>query len=227
MQAAKAARRRRVVRPELPREALEASGGATSARSQCSAGSSSTSTCSSATRRTCRKGLGIAGPGGGRRLEARSEHVLRHDRPRGRAVPADQGRRHDAARGALDQPAHVGRGGWIDGQTYVAPTCELDVHDRVGGGDGFAAGLFYGLLTRRIAGGGGQARLGPRRAGDRLPRRHDHGDARTGARLRPGRLGAHPAVAKQLTPDPPTVPRRTPQAGGRLQQPDQLRRWPP
>jgi len=36
---------------------------------------------------------------------------------------------------------------WIAGQTYVAPTCELDVYDRVGGGDGFAAGLFYGLLT--------------------------------------------------------------------------------
>ena len=36
---------------------------------------------------------------------------------------------------------------WIDGETYVAPTCELDVYDRVGGGDGFASGLFYGLLT--------------------------------------------------------------------------------
>jgi 2-dehydro-3-deoxygluconokinase len=36
---------------------------------------------------------------------------------------------------------------WIDGQTCVAPTCELDVLDRVGGGDGFAAGFFYGLLT--------------------------------------------------------------------------------
>jgi 2-dehydro-3-deoxygluconokinase len=36
---------------------------------------------------------------------------------------------------------------WIDGQTYTAPTAELDVHDRVGGGDGFAAGFFYGLLT--------------------------------------------------------------------------------
>ena len=36
---------------------------------------------------------------------------------------------------------------WIDGQTYVAPTCELDVLDRVGGGDGFAAGFFYGLLV--------------------------------------------------------------------------------
>jgi len=36
---------------------------------------------------------------------------------------------------------------WIDGETYVAPVCELDVYDRVGGGDGFAAGLFYGLLA--------------------------------------------------------------------------------
>jgi 2-dehydro-3-deoxygluconokinase len=36
---------------------------------------------------------------------------------------------------------------WIDGQTYTAPTCELDVLDRVGGGDGFASGLFYGMLS--------------------------------------------------------------------------------
>jgi len=35
---------------------------------------------------------------------------------------------------------------WINGQTHQAPTCELDVFDRVGGGDGFAAGLIYGLL---------------------------------------------------------------------------------
>jgi 2-dehydro-3-deoxygluconokinase len=38
---------------------------------------------------------------------------------------------------------------WIGGKTYQAPTCELDVLDRVGGGDGFAAGFFYGLLTGR------------------------------------------------------------------------------
>ncbi|MCC6344032.1 MAG: sugar kinase [Bryobacterales bacterium] len=36
---------------------------------------------------------------------------------------------------------------WIDGKTYAAPACELDVLDRVGGGDGYAAGFFYGLLT--------------------------------------------------------------------------------
>jgi 2-dehydro-3-deoxygluconokinase len=36
---------------------------------------------------------------------------------------------------------------WIDGKTYSAPTAELDVIDRVGGGDGFAAGFIYGLLN--------------------------------------------------------------------------------
>ena len=41
---------------------------------------------------------------------------------------------------------------WINGQTHVSPTCELDVIDRVGGGDGFAAGLFYGLLSGEPAG---------------------------------------------------------------------------
>ena len=36
---------------------------------------------------------------------------------------------------------------WIDGRPVHAPTCELDVLDRVGGGDGFASGFFYGLLS--------------------------------------------------------------------------------
>lgn len=36
---------------------------------------------------------------------------------------------------------------WVDGKTHQAPTAELDVLDRVGGGDGFAAGFFYGMLT--------------------------------------------------------------------------------
>jgi 2-dehydro-3-deoxygluconokinase len=36
---------------------------------------------------------------------------------------------------------------WVNGKTYNSPTCELDVIDRVGGGDGFAAGFIYGLLS--------------------------------------------------------------------------------
>ena len=35
---------------------------------------------------------------------------------------------------------------WIDGKTYQSPTTELHIYDRVGGGDGFASGFFYGLL---------------------------------------------------------------------------------
>jgi 2-dehydro-3-deoxygluconokinase len=36
---------------------------------------------------------------------------------------------------------------WVEGQTFVSPTCELDIYDRVGGGDGFASGFIYGLLS--------------------------------------------------------------------------------
>ena len=36
---------------------------------------------------------------------------------------------------------------WVNGKTFTSPTCELDVIDRVGGGDGYAAGFFYGLLN--------------------------------------------------------------------------------
>ena len=36
---------------------------------------------------------------------------------------------------------------WVEGKTFTAPTIALDVHDRIGGGDGFASGFFYGLLS--------------------------------------------------------------------------------
>ena len=36
---------------------------------------------------------------------------------------------------------------WIDGITFISPTAELAVYDRVGGGDGFASGFIFGLLT--------------------------------------------------------------------------------
>lgn len=40
---------------------------------------------------------------------------------------------------------------WYDGKRYVSPTCQLDVIDRIGGGDGFASGLIYGMLNGRSA----------------------------------------------------------------------------
>ncbi len=38
---------------------------------------------------------------------------------------------------------------WLDGREYVTPVLHLDVLCRIGGGDGFAAGLIYGLLAGR------------------------------------------------------------------------------
>ena len=36
---------------------------------------------------------------------------------------------------------------WAGGASHVAPVMDLAVYDRVGGGDGFAAGFIYGLLA--------------------------------------------------------------------------------
>jgi len=38
---------------------------------------------------------------------------------------------------------------WLNGKRHVSPTCQLDVHCRIGGGDGFAGGLIYGLIAGR------------------------------------------------------------------------------
>jgi 2-dehydro-3-deoxygluconokinase len=39
---------------------------------------------------------------------------------------------------------------WIDGQSYVSPSCDLDIYDRVGGGDGFFSGFVYGMLSGEL-----------------------------------------------------------------------------
>ena len=69
------------------------------------------------------------------------------EKVRARASRRESGGHH-AAPGPLDQTATIWSAvAWMNGQTFSAPTAELDVHDRVGGGDGFAAGFFYGLLA--------------------------------------------------------------------------------
>jgi 2-dehydro-3-deoxygluconokinase len=40
-----------------------------------------------------------------------------------------------------------GAAAWVEGERYASPICDLDVLDRIGGGDGFASGFFYGLLA--------------------------------------------------------------------------------
>jgi 2-dehydro-3-deoxygluconokinase len=93
------------------------------------------------------KGLGLPGP----EVEAQSkldpsafvammgEVHRRH--PRVKVVATTLREVHSTERHSWSAVA------WVDGQTYTAPTAELGVHDRVGGGDGFASGLFYGLLA--------------------------------------------------------------------------------
>jgi 2-dehydro-3-deoxygluconokinase len=93
------------------------------------------------------KGLGIAGP----EVQAKSkldpsvffgmiDNVVKKHR-HVKAVATTLREVHSTNRHSWSAVA------WVDGKTYAAPTAELDVVDRVGGGDGFAAGFIYGLLT--------------------------------------------------------------------------------
>ena len=82
---------------------------------------------------------------------------------------------------------------WIDGKTYVARTAELDVLDRVGGGDGFASGLFYGLLTGEEPQEAVNLGWAPGVDHD-FPGRYHHGNSRPGESAGQRRLSAHSAV---------------------------------
>jgi len=92
-------------------------------------------------------GLGIAGPETGARSKLDPEAFfsmidgVRKSFPDVKAVATTLREVHSTNRHSWGAVA------WIDGATCVAPVCELDVYDRVGGGDGFAAGFFYGLLA--------------------------------------------------------------------------------
>ena len=93
------------------------------------------------------KGLGIAGP----KVAAKSkldpsafvdmmERVVERF-PNMKVVATTLREVHSTSRHAWAAVA------WIGGETHLSPTCELDVFDRVGGGDGFASGFFYGLMS--------------------------------------------------------------------------------
>ena len=82
----------------------------------------------------------------------------------------------------------------IDGGIYTAPTLELDVLDRVGGGDGFAAGLFYGLLAGEEPEEAVKLGWAHGALDHDLSRRHDDGHPAAGPGPGPGRLGQGPAL---------------------------------
>jgi 2-dehydro-3-deoxygluconokinase len=95
------------------------------------------------------KGLGIAGPEVGSRSKLDPDAFFRMiDRvvehyPNIKLVATTLREVHSANR--HDWAAVL----WLDGERFVSPTCQLDVLDRIGGGDGFSAGLIYGLVSGR------------------------------------------------------------------------------
>jgi 2-dehydro-3-deoxygluconokinase len=96
------------------------------------------------------KGLGIAGP----EVAATSKldpavffgmiERVREKHPQIRVVATTLREVHSTNRHTWGAVA------WINGQTYAAPTCALDVYDRVGGGDGF--GWAHGALVAGFPG---------------------------------------------------------------------------
>ena len=96
--------------------------------------------------------LGFDVPSGRRTWPTLEAAGFRADDRRGhRRVPELRGRRHDAARGALSATVNDwGAIAWSRDTGFVEAThrAGLEILDRVGGGDSFASGLIYGLLTR-------------------------------------------------------------------------------
>jgi 2-dehydro-3-deoxygluconokinase len=93
------------------------------------------------------KGLGIAGPevAGRSKLDPSAflgmiEQVVERY-PRIKVVATTLREVHSSNRHSWGAVA------WFNGKSYASPTCSLDILDRVGGGDGFASGFFYGLLA--------------------------------------------------------------------------------
>jgi 2-dehydro-3-deoxygluconokinase len=93
------------------------------------------------------KGLGIPGPEVGVKSKldpsaffAMIDKVVKKH-PQIKAIATTLREVHSTARHSWGAVA------WVNGKTYVSPTCELDIYDRVGGGDGFASGFIYGLLA--------------------------------------------------------------------------------
>jgi 2-dehydro-3-deoxygluconokinase len=97
------------------------------------------------------KGLGIPGPEVASKSKldpaaffAMIERV-RDKYPNVKAVATTLREVHSANRHSWSAVA------WVDGKACAAPVREIEVLDRVGGGDGFASGFFYGLLAGESA----------------------------------------------------------------------------
>ena len=85
---------------------------------------------------------------------------------------------------------------WSAASGFVEATHRpgLEILDRVGGGDSFASGLIYGLMTQRRPGHRGGVRRGARRAGHDHPRGHLDGQSQGGRGADAGRRRPGPAL---------------------------------
>ena len=121
--------------------------------------------CSSATRRTSASPSAFDVEGVDEHLGALPAEAFRQMIGRVRAdYPGLQRHRDDAARGAARPRATTGaRLPGATAQFYEAtPRPDLEILDRVGGGDSFASGLIYGFLPARS--GTGPSNAAPRMA---------------------------------------------------------------
>ena len=107
---------------------------------------------------------------------------------------------------------------WTGGEFYEAPLREnLEIYDRVGGGDSFASGLAYAFLAGKTPAGGGAVRRRARRPGDDHPGRHQHGvPQRSRGRDEGQRRAGHPLISvtgsDRQSPQIASSPARPPDA---------------
>ena len=81
---------------------------------------------------------------------------------------------------------------WHDGKFYDGPQFpDLEIEDRVGGGDGFASGFTYGFLTGKTPARVRQLRRRPRCVAHDHPRRHQPDHPRRAKPRRRRRLRPH------------------------------------
>ena len=95
------------------------------------------------------KGLGVKGPEVTKKTESKLDpeqffgmmENVRKTFPHVKLVATTLREVHSTNRHSWGAVLH------LDGKNYVSPTAELDVIDRIGGGDGFCSGLIYGLIA--------------------------------------------------------------------------------
>ena len=141
--------------------------------------------------------LGIALKGVAEEFAELPRGQLRADAARSRGgISQSEGGRDHVAHSAHRDPQRMGRhGALLKDEIAHVPQREIEILDRVGGGDSFASGLIYGILTGKATGVGRALRRGARRPRHDNARRHQHGNPGRSRARDEGRFGAHRAMS--------------------------------